>query len=75
MTRSVFTQTNILKTLRHFGYGYRVLDLNNIEIKGEYDNCLCKIDRDSDSLSITYRNSIIKVSDGNAFIKLLVMVD
>lgn len=72
----LFTDDNITNTIKQFNnLKYRYLDGDNLEIKGEFDNCLCQIDGDEDVLRISYRNKIEEITDGFDFLEFLTKVE
>jgi len=50
MKRNNFTQTNILDFARMFGYGYKVIDKDNLELITQDKTVKVKIDRKNDSI-------------------------
>jgi hypothetical protein len=72
----IFTEENITNTLDQFEkINYKYLDGDTLQITGEFDNCLCRIDGDDDILRITYRNKVEKINDGFDFLEFLTKVE
>jgi hypothetical protein len=70
-----FTKIYLENLLREFGHEFCLLTGNYLQIKGDRDNCLCGIQDEGKSVSVTFRNKIHTIKSEEAFIELLSKIE